>query len=92
MVKDENERSDTMKKVLFLTNYAAPYRIAFFDQLADSVDVTVLFSERIEDKKHRSAQWFIPGEGKCTIVQLERKAFSVHGRDLRLEEEITAGE
>ena len=74
-----------MKKVLFLTNYAAPYRIAFFDQLADSVDVTVLFSERIEDKKHRSAQWFISGEGKCTIVQLERKAFSVHGRDLCLD-------
>lgn len=71
-----------MKKVLFLTNYAAPYRIAFFDQLAESVDVTVLFSERVEDKKHRSAQWFIAGEGRSKIIQLEKKAFSVHGRDL----------
>ena len=39
-----------MKKVLFLTTYASPYRVHFFDALGEMMEVTVLFSERIEDK------------------------------------------
>lgn len=71
-----------MKRVLFLTNYASPYRVRFFDALGKDMDVTVLFSERIEDKKHRSADWFVQGEGKFQLVQLTRRAASFHGRDL----------
>ena len=62
-----------MKKVLFITNYAAPYRVRFFDALARKMDVTVLFSDRTEDKTHRSASWFVEGEGKCRYVQLSRR-------------------
>lgn len=71
-----------MKRVLFLTNYASPYRVHFFDTLGKDMEVTVLFSERIEDKKHRSADWFVQGEGRFRLVQLTRRAASFHGRDL----------
>ena len=71
-----------MKKVLFLTTYASPYRVHFFDALGEMLEVTVLFSERIEDKKHRSADWFISGQGKCHVVQLQRRIASLRGRDL----------
>lgn len=62
-----------MKKVLFITNYAAPYRVHFFDKLAESLDVTVLFFDRAEEKTHRSASWFEEGKGKCRFVQLSRR-------------------
>jgi len=71
-----------MKRVLFITNYASPYRVCFYDELAKYMDVTVLFSDRIEDKKHRSADWFISGEGRFKAVQLEKRVASMGGRDL----------
>ena len=74
-----------MKRVLFITNYASPYRVCFYDELAKYMDVTVLFSDRIEDKKHRSADWFISGEGRFKAVQLEKRVASMGGRDLCLD-------
>lgn len=74
-----------MKKVLFITNYASPYRVCFYDELAKYMDVTVLFSDRIEDKKHRSADWFISGEGRFKAVQLEKRLGSMGGRDFCLD-------
>ena len=71
-----------MKKVLFITNYPAPYRVRFFDALGKYMDVTVLFSDRVEEKKHRSAQWFESGEGHFRVEQLKKRVFSRHGRDL----------
>ena len=66
-----------MKRVLFLTNYPSPYRVRFFDELGKKMDVTVLFADRIEDKKHRNASWYVAGEGNFKAVQLERKVASV---------------
>ena len=74
-----------MKRILFITNYASPYRVCFYDELAKYMDVTVLFSDRIEDKKHRSADWFISGEGRFKAVQLEKRVASMGGRDLCLD-------
>jgi len=74
-----------MKQVLFITNYASPYRVCFYDELAKYMDVTVLFSDRIEDKKHRSTDWFISGEGRFRAVQLEKRVGSVGGRDFCLD-------
>lgn len=61
-----------MKRVLFLTNYPSPYRVRFFDELANHADVTVLFADRKERQKHRNAQWYIQGAGKFRMVQLEK--------------------
>ena len=61
-----------MKRVLFLTNYASPYRVHFYDELAKSMDVTVLFTDRVEDQKNRSADWFVSGGGAYRPVQLKR--------------------
>lgn len=74
-----------MKRVLFITNYASPYRVCFYDELAKYMDVTVLFSDRIEDKKHRSTDWFISGEGRFHGVQLKKRVGSMGGRDFCLD-------
>ena len=59
-----------MKRVLFLTNYPSPYRVHFFDELGKYVDVTVLYSDRVEDIKHRNADWFEEGEHGFHAVRL----------------------
>ena len=63
-----------MKKVLFLTNFASPYRVHFFDELGKTMDVTVLYTDRVEDITHRDASWFEQGKGGFHPVQLTRVA------------------
>lgn len=45
-------------KVIFLTNYASPYRVEFFNELGKFCDLTVLFTEKVKEQKHRSQNWF----------------------------------
>lgn len=71
-----------MKRVLFITNYASPYRVRFFDELGKGQDVTVLFTERTEDQKHRSADWFAAGQGNFQIAQLDRRIGRKKGKSL----------
>ena len=59
-----------MKRVLFLTNYPSPYRVHFFDELGKYLDVTVLYSDRVEDIKHRNAAWFEEGNHGFQAVRL----------------------
>ena len=71
-----------MKKVLFLTNYASPYRVQFFDALGLKTELTVLFSDRRENQKHRSNSWFEDGSGNFKWVQLEKQRINIQGRAL----------
>lgn len=71
-----------MKKVLYLTGYPAPYRVAYFDILGQSVDLTVLFADRKEDQAHRSQAWFVQGEGNFRAVQLEKRVTATRGGTL----------
>ena len=74
-----------MKRVLFITNYPSPYRVRFFDELGKQMDVTVLFADRIEDKKHRNANWYVQGEGNFRAVQLTKKAATIGSNALCLD-------
>lgn len=71
-----------MKRVLFLTSYASPYRVEFFDALGKYCDLTVLFSDRKEAQNHRARQWFVEGKGHFRGIQLEKRVMAVQGRDL----------
>ena len=71
-----------MKRVLFLTNIASPYRVHFYDELAKSMDVTVLYTDRAEDARDRSADWFVPGDGVYRPVQLEHRVARLQGESL----------
>ena len=71
-----------MKRVLFLTNYPSPYRVRFFDELGKRMDVTVLFADRIENKKHRNAGWYVPSEGSFRSVQLQKQAAVIKSNSL----------
>lgn len=71
-----------MKRVLFITNYASPYRVSFFDRLSKDMDVTVLYFDRAEEQKDRAAEWFIAGEGGFRAVQLTRRIATIGGESL----------
>lgn len=62
-----------MKEILFLTNYPSPYRVRFFDELGKYVHLTVLFADRPEEKTHRSADWYVQGQGNFQAVPLTRR-------------------
>ena len=59
-----------MKRILFLTNYASPYRVRFFDELGKNAQVTVLYSDRRGTITHRDEKWFEEGQGGFRSVQL----------------------
>ena len=74
-----------MKKILYLTGYPAPYRVAYFDVLGQTADVTVLFADRKEDQAHRSQAWFVQGDGNFRAVQLEKRVTAMRGGNLCLD-------
>ena len=74
-----------MKRVLFITNYPSPYRVNFYDELGRDLDVTVLFADRVEKKVTRDTSWFEESAGGFRIVQLKKRIFTLHGRDLCLD-------
>ena len=73
-----------MKRILFLTTYASPYRVRFFDELGKTAQVTVLYSRPCADVSHRDAKWFEPGQGGFRSVQLKTSC-TIKGKQLCFE-------
>lgn len=62
------QRHERRPRVLYLTNVPAPYRVAFFNELARSCDLTVLFERRTA--RDRNAAWYSPEPRGFTEVHL----------------------
>jgi len=77
--------AEGLKRILYLTGYPAPYRVAYFDVLGRDADVTVLFADRKEDQTHRSQAWFVQGSGNFRAVQLEKRVSAMRGGCLCLD-------
>ena len=74
-----------MKRVLYLTSIASPYRVRFFDELSKYCDVTVLYYDRSHEQKDRSADWFTSGSGAHKGVQLQKRVATIAGESLCLD-------
>ena len=74
-----------MRKILYLTTYASPYKVEFLDELGKYADITVLFSDRMEDQSHRSSDWFVQVKGRFHPVQLQKSLMQTQGRRLCLD-------
>lgn len=61
---DEKERP----RILFLANVPSPYRVAFFDELSTSCDLTVLY--QLHASAERDKQWAAPQRGQYQAVFL----------------------
>ena len=74
-----------MKRVLYLTNIASPYRVRFFDELSKYCDVTVLYYDRNEEQKDRASDWFTQGNGAHKRVQLQKRVATIGGESFCLD-------
>ena len=62
-----------MKKVLFITNLASPYRVRFFDELGKNADVTVVYTDRAKEHRDRETAWFENSQGNFREIWLRRR-------------------
>ncbi len=46
------------QSVLFICNYPSPYRVDFWNELGKHVQLTVVFTETLDEQTHRSTDWF----------------------------------
>ncbi|WMJ22938.1 glycosyltransferase family 4 protein [Paludicola sp. MB14-C6] len=62
-------------KVLFITNFEAPYRIDFYNELTNYMDLTVAFFDSKEQQKGRCSEWFVEVEYKFNHILLKQSKF-----------------
>lgn len=74
-----------MKHVLFVTNFPAPYKVDFYDELSKDVQLTVLYSDKIEDQHHRDKDWFVQSKTGFRAIQLEKQVAHFLGENLCLD-------
>lgn len=68
-------------KILFLTNYPAPYRVHFFNELGKKCELTVAFEERPEEQNEREMSWFNLDFKNFKAIYLEnKKIYSIKDR------------
>ena len=74
-----------MKHILFVTNFPSPYKVDFYDELSKSVQLTVLYSDKIEDQLHRDKDWFTESKTGFRSVQLKKQVAHFLGENLCLD-------
>lgn len=74
-----------MKHVLFITNFPSPYKVDFYDELSKYMQLTVLYSDKIEDQKHRDKNWFTESKSGFRAVQLKKQVARLMGENLCLD-------
>ena len=62
-----------MKKVLYINNFEAPYRVPFYNLLGEHYDLTIAFSETQDEQKGRDKKWFSNEKRNYKIIQLNGK-------------------
>ena len=58
-------------KVLFLTNVPAPYRVDFFSELGEKVDLTVVYER--DSASNRNEKWKSKAKGNFKEIYLKSK-------------------
>lgn len=74
-----------MKHVLFVTNFPSPYKVDFYDELSQYMQLTVLYSDKIEDQTHRDKAWFTESKSGFRAIQLKKQVASFLGENLCLD-------
>lgn len=64
-------------KLLYINNFEAPYRVPFFNMLAEHFDMTLALSQNDTDRKERNPKWFASHERKYRIVYLKKNCFKL---------------
>lgn len=59
-----------MKKILYINNFEAPYRVPFYNLLADKFDLTLAVTNYATDDKVRNKNWAYSGKRKYNIKYL----------------------
>ena len=65
-----------VKKILYLNNFEAPYRVPFYNGLAEKYDLTLALTNKILDDKTRDKAWDYSGDRKYAIKKLKTVGFS----------------
>lgn len=61
------------KKLLYINNFEAPYRVPFFNYLGEKYDLTLLLSEKPSDRKERNKKWFVDHNRNYNLIYLDVK-------------------
>lgn len=63
------------KKLLYINNFEAPYRVPFFNLLGEVYDMTLALSQKPEERKERNVKWFVDHERTYQVVYLSSTCF-----------------
>ncbi len=69
-----------MKKILYVTNLPAPYKVTFFNLLSKEVELTVVYER--EKASNRDSKWKSDGKRSYEEIYL-------HGKELGMESSIS---
>ena len=58
------------KKLLYINNFEAPYRVPFFNLLGEYYDMTMAFSQKPSDRTERNLKWFKEPERTYKVLYL----------------------